>query len=219
MPVDLTDTQLQQMIIVLSALSVMGVVLTVAWPWIARNRFAERMQLVERGLRQARRREPSRNRAPHTARSPLSAREPNRVLAEIVRRLGLARLTNESGASELLRMAGLRGRAPLIAFLASRLIAAVVMPGLAFAYITLVVKPDLPLPVIAAMASVGAAIGFWLPAIYVRNLIGKRHSSLRRSWPDALDLLLICVESGMSSEAAFRKVAEEIGSQSKELAE
>ena len=219
MPIDLTDTQLQQMIIALSALSVIGLVLTVAWPWIARDRFAERIQRVEKDLRQARRREPPRSRAPHTARSLLFAKEPNRAFAEIVRRLGLARLTDESGASELLRMAGLRGRAPLIAFLASRLIAAVLMPGLAFAYITLVVKPDLPLPIIAAMASVGAAIGFWLPAIYVRNLIGKRHSSLRRSWPDALDLLLICVESGMSSEAAFRKVAEEIGSQSKELAE
>uniref|UniRef100_UPI003569C6AF type II secretion system F family protein n=1 Tax=Aquicoccus sp. TaxID=2055851 RepID=UPI003569C6AF len=80
-------------------------------------------------------------------------------------------------------------------------------------------QPDLPLPIMAAMASAGAAIGFWLPTIYVRNLIGKRHGSLRRSWPDALDLLLICVESGMSSEAAFRKVAEEIGSQSKELSE
>lgn len=219
MPIDLTDTQLQQMIIALSALSVIGVILTAAWPWIARDRFAERMQNVEKDLRQARRREPAANGAPQTTRSSLFAKEPNRAFAEIVRRLGLASLTNESGASELLRMAGLRGRAPLITFLASRLIAAVVMPSLAFAYITLVVKPDLPLTVIAAMASVGAAIGFFLPSIYVRNLIGKRHGSLRRSWPDALDLLLICVESGMSSEAAFRKVAEEIGSQSKELAE
>jgi tight adherence protein C len=41
----------------------------------------------------------------------------------------------------------------------------------------------------------------------------------RCAWPDALDLLLICVESGMSIEAAFRKVADEIGAQSVELAE
>lgn len=219
MPIELTDTQFQQMIIALSALSVMAAGLTLAWPWIARDRFAERMQLVENGLRQSRGRKPSRGRAPRPARSVLSVREPNRVLAEIVKRLGLARLTDEGGASELLRMAGLRGRAPLITFLASRLIAAVVMPGLAFAYITVVLQPDLPFPVVVVMASAGAAIGYWLPSVYVRNLIGKRHGSLRRSWPDALDLLLICVESGMSSEASFRKVAEEIGSQSKELAE
>jgi tight adherence protein C len=40
-----------------------------------------------------------------------------------------------------------------------------------------------------------------------------------RAFPDALDLLLICVESGMSIEAAFRKVGDEIGSQSVPLAE
>jgi tight adherence protein C len=58
-----------------------------------------------------------------------------------------------------------------------------------------------------------------MPRLYVKNRIAKRQTSIRRSWPDALDLLLICVESGMSREMAFRKVAEEIGSQSVELAE
>jgi tight adherence protein C len=43
--------------------------------------------------------------------------------------------------------------------------------------------------------------------------------SIRRSFPDALDLLLICVESGMSIEAAFRRVSQEIGAQSVALAE
>jgi tight adherence protein C len=215
-PFELTTPQIQQAIIMLSALATVAVILAAAWPWIARDRLAERMRLVEKGQRKTRRKERSSSGA---GRSLLFAKEPNRVFAGIVERLSLARLTDESGASQLLRMAGLRGRAPLVAFLASRLIAAVAMPGIAFAYITLVVKPDLPLPVIAAMASVGAVIGYWLPKIYVRNLIAKRQNSLRRSWPDALDLLLICVESGMSSESAFRKVAEEIGAQSRELAE
>ena len=40
-----------------------------------------------------------------------------------------------------------------------------------------------------------------------------------KAFPDALDLLLICVESGMSVEAAFNKVASEVGSASVELAE
>ena len=132
--------------------------------------------------------------------------------------LNLARLSGGE-AAQLLRMAGQRGRAPLVAYLASQMIAAVVMPGLAFVYIAFVLQPDLAMPIIAAMASAGALVGYMLPKIYVRNLIAKRHTSLRRSWPDALDLLLICVESGMSAEGAFRKVAEEIGAQSKELAE
>jgi tight adherence protein C len=53
----------------------------------------------------------------------------------------------------------------------------------------------------------------------VKNRISKRQHAIRRSWPDALDLLLICVECGMGIESALRKVSEEIGSQCTELAE
>ena len=62
-------------------------------------------------------------------------------------------------------------------------------------------------------------IGFYLPNIFVQNLIARRQQAIQLAFPDALDLLLICVESGMSVEAAFNKVAAEIGSQSVELAE
>lgn len=61
--------------------------------------------------------------------------------------------------------------------------------------------------------------GFYAPNLYVSNRATKRKQSIRRAWPDALDLMLICVESGMSTEAAFRRVADEIGIQSVELAE
>jgi tight adherence protein C len=73
---------------------------------------------------------------------------------------------------------------------------------------------------IKAFASLCAAYaGFYAPILYVTNVIGKRQASIQRAWPDALDLMLICVESGMSAEGAFRKVAEEIGAQSIPLAE
>ena len=65
----------------------------------------------------------------------------------------------------------------------------------------------------------GAYAGFYAPIVYINNRAGKRKKSIQGAWPDALDLMLICVESGMSIEAAVRKVADEIGSQSVELAE
>ena len=66
----------------------------------------------------------------------------------------------------------------------------------------------------------GAAYaGFFAPNIYIANKIQKRQQDIRLAFPDALDLLLICVESGMSIEAAFRKVSEEVGAQSVPLAE
>jgi len=219
MAIDLTSPLTQQAIIMLSALSAVAVILSLAWPWIARDRMAERMRGVEKDRHQLPRRARSGRGTSSTERARLFAREPNRIFAGIVESLNLARLSDAGEAAQLLRMAGQRGRAPLVAYLASQLIAAVVMPGVAFVYIAVVLQPDLAMPIIAAMASAGALVGYMLPKIYVRNLIAKRHTSLRRSWPDALDLLLICVESGMSAEGAFRKVAEEIGAQSRELAE
>jgi tight adherence protein C len=70
-----------------------------------------------------------------------------------------------------------------------------------------------------AISVVAAGVGLYLPNLYISNLISKRQESIRRSWPDCLDLLLICVESGMSVEPAFRRVADEIGTQSIPLAE
>jgi len=63
------------------------------------------------------------------------------------------------------------------------------------------------------------AVGYYLPTILLRNLIERRQLSITRAFPDALDLLLICVESGMSVEAGFSRVAAEVGTQSPELAE
>src|SRR5580700_5500604 len=70
------------------------------------------------------------------------------------------------------------------------------------------------------LAAVGAALfGYYLPDIFVSNRIQSRRDSIMRAFPDALDLMLICVESGMSIESSFTKVAAEIGPQSVELAE
>ncbi len=69
------------------------------------------------------------------------------------------------------------------------------------------------------IAICAAYLGFYAPILYVSNAVSKRKVSITRAWPDALDLMLICVESGMSAEAAFRKVSEEVGAQSIALAE
>src|SRR4051794_11900122 len=67
---------------------------------------------------------------------------------------------------------------------------------------------------------VGAVVfGFYLPTILVLNAIQRRQASFSQSFPDALDLLLICVESGLSIEAAFSRVAQEIGTATPELSE
>ena len=69
------------------------------------------------------------------------------------------------------------------------------------------------------LSIVGAYVGFYLPNIFVSNLITRRQKSIKRVFPDALDLLLICVQAGMSVESAMNKVANEIAPRSLELAE
>ena len=64
-----------------------------------------------------------------------------------------------------------------------------------------------------------SVLGFFLPKMFISNLIVKRQEAIRASFADTLDLLLICVESGMSIEVALRRVSREIGIRSIELAE
>jgi tight adherence protein C len=75
-------------------------------------------------------------------------------------------------------------------------------------------------PLIRLCLSIGSAyIGFYLPNMFISNLIQRRQKSIKRVFPDSLDLLLICVQAGMSIESALNKVSSEIGSRSLELAE
>jgi tight adherence protein C len=115
--------------------------------------------------------------------------------------------------------AGYRGQAPYITYLFFRLVTPFVAVPVAAFYLFFIIDWDQP-PLIKLSVCVFAAyVGMQLPYLFLKNQIQKRQLSIRRAFPDALDLLLICVESGMSIEAAFRRVSEEVGPQSVALAE
>jgi tight adherence protein C len=75
------------------------------------------------------------------------------------------------------------------------------------------------MPIKIGMCVGAAFFGLQAPMLFLKNAITKRQLAIKRAFPDALDLLLICIESGMSIEVAFRKVSMEIGAQSVALAE
>ena len=141
-------------------------------------------------------------------------------MRNIVERLDLKRALADEGTMAKLKVAGFRGQNPLTKFLFFRL----VLPFVGFAIGAVYVfvlggLPDQP-PLIKLIVCIFFAYaGFYAPVLYVSNRASKRKESIQKAWPDALDLMLICVESGMSVEAAFRRVADEIGAQSVELAE
>jgi tight adherence protein C len=138
----------------------------------------------------------------------------------IVERLDLRRALADDATMGKLRMAGFRGQNPMTKFLFFRLVLPFVFLALAALYIFVAGGLDTqPTAVKIFVCVVAAYAGFYAPIVYVSNRASKRKQSIQKAWPDALDLMLICVESGMSVEAAFRRVADEIGAQSVELAE
>jgi len=145
--------------------------------------------------------------------------EPKKIYKAIFDRLNLAKELNDGKMVQNLRMAGFRGQGPVITFVAAR----VIMPALLFTISALYVFVLLPLELAffnkLAIVLTAALIGFYAPGIYIKNKITKRQKAIEKAWPDSLDLMLICAESGMGLETAFTKVAEEIGPQSPELAE
>lgn len=141
------------------------------------------------------------------------------VAKNLVDRFSLERILEASDLKDKMAQAGLRGQKPVYIFYMSRLVLPIALGliGLLLFVIMNVSQWDFTQRVAATVALV--VLGYYLPAFYVRNVASKRLASIIPTFPDALDLLLICVESGMSVELAFGRVAEEMGDSSVELAE
>jgi tight adherence protein C len=140
-------------------------------------------------------------------------------MKNVVERFSLQKLFADDKTIDALAMAGYRGQGPLTTYVFLRFVTPFVVFALAFAYLSLTVFADRPLWMNAIYALFVGLLGAYLPVLLLKNRTIKRQKSIRRAWPDALDLMLLCVEAGMSVEHAFKRVSKEIGLQSAELAE
>lgn len=140
-------------------------------------------------------------------------------IRNIVERFSLQKALADDTTVDALAQAGYRGPAALNTYLFLRFVTPFVLFVLAFGYLSLTVFSDRPLYLNALYAIFIGLIGAYLPVLLLKNQTMKRQESVRRAWPDALDLILLCVESGMSVEHAFKRVAREVGEQSLPLAE
>lgn len=140
-------------------------------------------------------------------------------IKNLVDRLSLEKLLEASDIKDKLAQAGMRGQKPVYTFYMFRLITPIVLffVGLILFVVLNVREWQLMQNIFATMCL--TLFGLYLPGIYVKNAAGKRLASIIPVFPDALDLLLICVESGMSIELAFGRVAEEMAESSVEMAE
>ncbi|KKX31685.1 type II secretion system F family protein [Rhizobium sp. LC145] len=212
----LTDPAI--LLAVLVAVAVFATLYTLASPLLERGNLEKRMRAVSTEREQIRARERARMNA-EQSRASLRTQN-NRSARQIVERFNLRQALVDENTVNRLRAAGLRSQNALNIFLAARFLLPFLF--LAMAVVWIFVLGNLegrPFP-IRLLAAIGFAyIGFYLPNIIVTNRMNKRQLSIKRAWPDALDLMLICVESGVSMEAAMRRVAEEMAHQSPALAE
>jgi tight adherence protein C len=201
---------------VLAAIAAMATVITLAMPLLATDQLERRLKSVAIEREKMRQRE--RERLARGDKVQLR-QTPKQYMQRVVNQFNLARWVGQEEAREKLIQAGYRGNAPYVAYLFFRMVSPVVAFIVSIIYVFFVMKLDQPPMVKFGICLFAAFIGMQLPWFVLKNKIQKRQLSVRRAFPDALDLLLICVESGMSIEASFRKVSQEVGSQSIPLAE
>lgn len=215
-----TLTNPQFLFALLSAIAVAATVFTIAVPLLAKNDLDSRKKrmAVERSTIRARERAAL---VRETQRGPRPSlrQQPKAYMQNIVDQFDLKQKLLADGTRDKLAQAGERGETAVVRYIFSRLVIPAALFLFAVIYLFGVDKFDQPALVRILIAIGIGLVGTFVPNILLKNKIQKRQLSLRRAWPDALDLMLICVESGMSIEQAFKKVADEIAVQSIPLAE
>jgi tight adherence protein C len=212
------------LIAALAAVSAAAVVFTLGFTFLGRNgvNVKQRIKRVALEREKMRAEEMARLRGRGTEQE--QARTMRRAagrqsIQNVVERFSLQKAFADENTVDALSMAGLRGQGALNAYVFARFVSPFALFVVAFFYLQLTVFSDKPLYLNAIYALFIGLVGAYLPTLWLRNRTTKRQASIRRAWPDALDLMLLCVEAGMSVEHAFKRVAKEIGLQSPELAE
>ena len=199
-----------------AAIAAIATVVTLAMPLLAGDSLEKRMKSV--ALEREKMRQRERERMARNEKVALRT-SPKAYMSTVVDQFNLSKWVGQEAAREKLMQAGYRGQGPYVAFLFFRMIVPLVMLVGSLIYVFLILQLDQPASIKIGLCLLATWLGMQLPFLFLKNKIQHRKLSIVRAFPDALDLLLICVESGMSIEAAFRRVSEEIGSQSIALCE
>jgi len=187
-----------------------------AWPYLERDPFQIRFRKLHKD-RQNRQGEFLREQSESINRPSITLVK--RILKFLARISDFIKVTSDEEAIRLLRLAGFRGPSAMTNFQAFRVIFPIVVFIILLFYVKVIFKVDVPIPFLTFIIGAPSCLGFYIPALFVKNRAMKRKKAMVRAWPDTLDLLLIAVEAGMSTEAAFRKTANDMIRYSKDIAE
>jgi tight adherence protein C len=198
------------------AIITFATILTLATPYMNRGGLDARLKSVANRREELRRK----SREALAAKPGSTLRHTDEgVYKRVVDRLQLSRLLEDSNVQDKLAQAGLRGPSAISRFYFFRFVMPFALGAVATLYLFLINGFGLPTLQKLTICMGAVVVGYYAPNLYISNMAQKRRESIVQAFPDALDLLLICVESGMSIEAAILKVGQEVGSTSIELAE
>jgi tight adherence protein C len=206
----------EMIITVLAGLAAFGTVITLTAPMFEGDRLKSRIKIV---AEERDRLKMQQKMQLEGGQVKLRDKAKGGIFAQIVESLNLRKLLEAETSRVKLRRAGFRSEKQLVTFLALRVIVPIVLGIFTFVYTSTVFADRVPQNMRLVSSMIGVILGFYAPAIMLSNMVSKRQASIKRAWSDALDLLLICVESGMALEASMLRVSKEIGSQSVPLAE
>jgi len=152
-----------------------------------------------------------------TQRSPLIAKET--LMHRVVKKLKLMKGEGARHISAHLAQAGWRSKDALVTYLFARISLPLLL--MAFGGIYFIAQNPFDWPLTGGVvATIGMGlIGYALPGVMVKNQISKRYKEMRKSLPDALDLLVICTEAGLNLDSGLDRVCREISNSSPELAD
>ncbi|HPA38127.1 MAG TPA: type II secretion system F family protein [Phenylobacterium sp.] len=209
----------ENLLTIFVAVVVFATLLSIINPMMARSSLENRLKSVSTRREELRRKSREALASQGRAGSSTLRHRDESLYKKVVDRLDLSRLLEDPKVAEKLAQAGFRGPRPVSTFYFFRFVLPFAFAAF-IAFYLFVVKDFGLAPQQRALFSIaGLTLGYYAPNIYLSNVIQKRRESIVGAFPDALDLLLICVESGMSIEAAIQKVSQEIGGASIELAE
>lgn len=211
----------ETLLMLIAGIAVFATIVTLTGPMMGGDTLDKRIKSVQNRREELRRRsrEALEAEAKSGNRNSIRGEEAKGMMRKVVDALNLQKALEDPALQDKLQQAGLRGNRPTVAFYFARLASPIVLLAGALFYFFMVNDHGLPTITRYCFSLALGILGYYAPNVYISNLAAKRQQSIMLAFPDALDLLLICVEAGMSIEAAFHKVSTEIGSQSIELAE
>lgn len=191
-------------------------VIGLALPWLQPDLFATRLKVIrQRRAELNQQRRAGLEARPGRRRATLSVG----VMRAVLERLNIRDLAEQPALRRKLIQAGWRGQAPLVTFIFLRIALPLLGGGLALAFLFGWTKVAVTPVLICCFGFGGVLAGYYLPAVILANAITRRQQELGKKFPDALDLMVISVEAGLSLEAAFARVAEELHGDAKAIAE